>query len=257
MKKILITGAGTGFGKLYSLELAKRGHHVYAAVEIPSQIYSLRQEAKDSGVNLNVIKIDITDRFDKEYAKNLDVDILVNNAGIGEGGSIIDMPEEIFRRQFEINVFGTLNFTKLFLKKFSENKDGRIVFMSSVAGFLSGAYTGAYTASKHALESIAETLQVELKDFNISVSTINPAPYNTGFNDVQIESCYNWYHAKSSIINHDNLEFPMPQYDQHQDINAMVDAILDYKANVRNVFPKEFEMTIKKFQGEAWNIKNQ
>lgn len=256
MKKILITGAGTGFGKFYSLELAKRGHTIYAAVELPSQIYPLREEAKKLGVKLDVIKIDITDKIDQNFAKNLEIDILVNNAGIGEGGSIADMPDSVFRRQFEVNVFGSLNFTKLFLKQFADRKKGRIVFISSVAGFLSGPYTGAYTASKHALESIAETLQIELKPFNISVSTINPAPYKTGFNDVQIEACYNWYDPKTAIINHDNLTFPMPQYDQYQDIDAMVDVILDDHANVRNVFPKEFEENIKKIQRDAWTNKN-
>ncbi|MDC5047868.1 SDR family oxidoreductase [Acinetobacter baumannii] len=252
MKKILVTGAGTGFGKFYSLELARRGHEVYAAVELPSQIYPLREEAEKNNLKLNVIKIDITDPIDHKYAQKLDIDILVNNAGIGEGGSIVDMPDEIFRRQFEVNVFSPLQFTKLFLKKFTDQKKGRIVFISSVAAYISAEYTGAYTASKHALDNIAETLQLELKPFGVTVSTINPAPYKTGFNDVQLEACYNWYDKETAIINHDNLSFPMPQYDQFQDINVMVDVILDDHANVRNVFPKEFEKQIKDMQAKAW-----
>ncbi|EPU3936569.1 SDR family oxidoreductase [Morganella morganii] len=252
MKTLLITGAGTGFGKFYALELARRGHKVYAAVELPSQIYPLRDEAKSQGLTINVIKVDITDPIDVSYASKLDIDILVNNAGLGEGGSIVDMPEIIFRRQFEINVFGTLFFTKAFLKKFTENKKGRIVFISSVAGFLSTNFTGAYTASKHALESIAETLQLELSPFGISVSTINPAPYKTGFNDVQLEAFLNWYDKDKSIIDHDDISFTMPQYDQHQDIKEMVNVILDENSLVRNVFPKEFESVVKDLQKDAW-----
>lgn len=205
---------------------------------------------------MNVIKVDITDPIDREYASKLDIDILVNNAGLGEGGSIVDMPDSVFKRQFDINVFGSLSFTKMFLSRFTTRKSGRIVFISSVAGFLSGEFTGAYTASKHALESIAETLQLELDKFGISVSTINPAPYKTGFNDAQIEACYNWYNKETAIINHDNLSFPMPQYDQCQDVKAMVDVILDEKGYVRNVFPKEFEDTIKEVQRNAWLKKN-
>ncbi|WP_168428387.1 SDR family oxidoreductase [Erwinia amylovora] len=256
MMKILITGAGTGFGKFYSLELAKRGHQVYSAVELPSQIYPLRAEADRLGVDLNVIKVDITDPIDREYAAQFDIDILVNNAGIGEGGSIVDMPDAVFERQFQVNVFSTLSFTRHFIKKFTDRKSGRIIFISSVAGFLSAEFTGAYTASKHALESVAETLQLELGQFGVSVSTINPAPYRTGFNDAQIEACYNWYNKDSAIIDHDNLSFPMPQYEQHQDVGAMVDVILDDKAYVRNVFPKEFEETIKGIQQAAWLKKN-
>lgn len=257
MKKILVTGAGTGFGKFYSLELAKRGHIVYAAVELPSQIYPLREEADKLGVNLNVIKIDITNPIDRKYAQTFDIDILVNNAGIGEGGAIVDMPEEVLRKQFEVNVFAPLTLTKGFLKQFTERKSGRIIFVSSVAAFISAEFTGAYTASKHAIDNIAETLQIELKQFGVSVSTINPAPYKTGFNDVQIEACYNWYNRDTALINHDNLSFPMPQYDQYQDINAMVDVILDNHANIRNVFPKEFEQQIKDLQAEAWIKTNQ
>lgn len=256
MKNILVTGAGTGFGKFYSFELAKRGHNVYAAVELPSQIYPLRDEAKNNNLKINVIKINITDPIDHKYAEQLDIDILVNNAGIGEGGSIVDMPEQVFKRQFDVNVFSSLAFSKIFFKKFTERKSGRIVFISSVAAYLTSPYTGAYTASKHALDAIAETLQLELKDFNISVSTINPAPYKTGFNDVQIEACYNWYDKEKSIVSHDNLTFPMPQYDQHQDIESMVDIILDDKAKVRNVFPKEFEKQIKDIQLKAWTNSN-
>lgn len=252
MKKILVTGAGTGFGKFYSLALAKRGHEVYAAVELPSQIYPLREEAENQNVKLKVIKIDITDPIDRAYAQKIDIDILVNNAGIGEGGSIVDMPDEILRRQFEVNVFAPLQFTKLFLEKFTQRKRGRIIFISSVAAYISAEYTGAYTASKHALDNIAETLQIELKPFDISVSTINPAPYKTGFNDVQIEACYNWYDKETALINHDNLSFPMPQYDQYQDVEAMVDVILNDQAKVRNVFPKEFEKKIKDMQAQAW-----
>ncbi|PRD16167.1 SDR family oxidoreductase [Pantoea coffeiphila] len=256
MKNILITGAGTGFGKFYSIELAKRGYNVYAAVELPSQLYPLREEAAKHNVSINVIKVDITDPVDVNYASKLDIDVLVNNAGIGEGGSIVDMPDSVFRRQFDVNVFGTLSFTKAFLRRFTERKSGRIVFISSVAGFLSTNFTGAYTASKHALESIAETLQLELKPFGISVSTINPAPYKTGFNDVQLEAFYNWYDKNTAIIDHDGVTFTMPQYDQYRDIKEMVDVILDDNAYVRNVFPKEFEDTIKTIQKDAWVAKN-
>lgn len=252
MKKVLVTGAGSGLGKLFSLELAKRSYTVYAGVELPSQITSLRNEAKDAGVQLNVFKLDITDDIDVAHAKKLEIDILVNNAGLGEGGSITDMPMAVLERQFAVNFFSTINFTKQFIRQFVDRKAGRIIFISSVAGLITSEFNGAYCASKHALGAAAEVLQLEMKDFNVSVATINPGPYDTGFNDRLIEACTNWYDKDTAIINHDNLSFAIPQTHPEKDIAAMVDVIVDNNSKFRNVFPLEFVPMIKQFHDEAW-----
>lgn len=91
-RKILVTGAGSGLGLRFSIELAKRGHRVIGAVHLHSQMNCLEEAAKEAGVTVSVIKADITDPVDRAYLARHDVDILVNNAGIGEGGALADMP---------------------------------------------------------------------------------------------------------------------------------------------------------------------
>lgn len=254
MKKILVTGAGTGFGKLFSFELVKRGYSVVAAVELPHQITLLRQESMQKNLPLEIIKVNICDELDRKYAISKNADIIVNNAGIGEGGALIDMPEHILRRQFEVNFFATTQIAKEFAGALIANKKpGRIIFISSLAGLITPDMTGAYCASKHALEAVAESFKSELAHFNISVSTINPGPYQTGFNDQIMEAAQSWQSMKENHIDHSNLKFELPQYDAEQDIVGMCDVIVDDRSKFRNVFPNELVEMIKSQQSEAWN----
>src|SRR5262245_46454113 len=88
MKKVLITGAGTGFGHEVAMRLAEKGFDVIAAVEIYAQKQTLKREAAARGVTLQVEKLDVTNEGDRKKALQWDIEILVNNAGVLEGGSV-------------------------------------------------------------------------------------------------------------------------------------------------------------------------
>lgn len=192
MSTILITGAGTGFGKEVSLRFAEAGHDVIAGVEIIAQVTALREAASARGVTLRAEKLDVTDPDDRAAAATWDVDVLLNNAGISEGGSTIDLTADHLRRQFEVNVFGLILLTQLVTRSMIARGGGRIVFMSSVAGLTSDPFTGAYAGSKHAVEAFADALHQEGAEFGIRVATINPGPFLTGFNDTMFETWKTW-----------------------------------------------------------------
>jgi NAD(P)-dependent dehydrogenase (short-subunit alcohol dehydrogenase family) len=179
---VLVTGAGSGFGHEVALRLAERGFNVIAAVEIYAQKQTLEREAATRGVNLQVEKLDVTDDGDRKKALTWNVEILVNNAGLLEGGSVVDIPASNIRREFEINVIGPLLLTQGIAKQMVRRGQGRIVWVSSREGLNVNPFTGIYAASKHALEAIAETMSLELREFGIEVATINPGPFLTGFN---------------------------------------------------------------------------
>ncbi|ESK37286.1 hypothetical protein P256_02341 [Acinetobacter nectaris CIP 110549] len=252
MKKVLITGAGSGFGKLYTIELAKRGYDVYAGVEVTNQITSLKNELKVNGLSANIFKLDICNELDQNYVSNLDLDILVNNAGIGEGGSLVDMPNQVLRNQFEVNFFSTMNLTQKVIRKFIQKKSGRVVFISSIGGIVSLEKYGAYCGSKHALEAAAQALKQEVEAFGVSISTINPGPYATGFNDRMTEASNAWHDPEKSMINHDNPSFEQEQYPEDMDIVKMVDVIINPQSNFRNLFPSEIHQPIKAMQDRVW-----
>lgn len=258
-KRILITGAGSGFGEGTAIGLAKKGHEVIAGAHIWPQVTRLRKEAKSLGLtNLRVEKLDILDSFDVANALTWDIDILVNNAGIGYGGPISEIPLELVRTNFETNVFGSLNLAQKFARKFvDEKRPGKIVFTSSVVGLFSVNGFGPYCASKHALESIAETMQAELKPYNIQVQTINPGAYLTGFNDTMAETALHWmddkknFHKKADVA---KILAPTldNQFDPQEMIEAMIAIIPADSGKFRNVVPKSVEDFLKKAQVAAW-----
>ena len=111
-KNVMITGAGSGFGKGASLALAERGHHVIATTETEAQADALRAEAPQ----LTVEKLDITSA-DVDKAAGWDIDVLINNTGAGQTGPMADVPLDRVRHLFDVNVFGTLTVTQKVLPR--------------------------------------------------------------------------------------------------------------------------------------------
>ena len=138
-KRILITGAGSGFGELAAIGLAQQGHDVIAGVQIWPQATALRRKVETLGLkNLRVEKLDLLHPYDVQNALNWDIDTLVNNAAIAESGPITEIPMELLRRMFEGNFFAPLELTQRFVRKFiDEGRPGKIVFTSSIGGLIS------------------------------------------------------------------------------------------------------------------------
>lgn len=193
-KTVLITGAGSGFGKGAALALATAGHTVIATTETEDQADALRAEAP----HIEVLKVDITSPHDIESVRNRDIDVLINNAGFGQTGPMSDVPMDRLRKVFDVNVFGTVAITQAVLPAMATKGYGRVIIVSSIAGVLAAPGFGPYAMSKHALEAMGKAMRAELAPQGIDVCLINPAPYNTGFNDRMADSMWEWF-GDSSI----------------------------------------------------------
>jgi NAD(P)-dependent dehydrogenase (short-subunit alcohol dehydrogenase family) len=256
MTTIMITGAGSGLNNGAALELARRGYDVIACVEIYPQVRALELQAKALGVSLRIEKIDVTEEGDRRRAASWDMDILVNGAGIIEGGAIVDVPAENMRRQFEVNVFGPVQLTQSIAKKMIARRSGKIIFMSSVVGILSGPFVGAYGASKHALEAIAETMAMELQEFGVEVATINPGPYLTGFNDAGFLGPKTWDDDPSTrVFNYEKLAFPFEQFEPSTVFDSIVDVITGKSQLFRNVVTPDFAEAVRQQSSQVWTRK--
>lgn len=253
---VLITGAGTGFGKNIAFALAEKGNPVIATVEVMSQVSALEQEAKERGVTMQIEKLDVTNPKDREKAWTWNIDVLVNNAAVKEGGSLVDIPEANLRHQFEANVFGPILLTKGFARKMVENKSGRIVFVSSVSGITTNPLSGPYSGSKHTVEAFAMSLSKELQEFNVEVSTINPGPYLTGFNDREFETWKNWeIDLNETVFDYSKTAFPSEQYDPDEVTDPAIKVILGETDQYRNVIPEKMVSQLQETQKSVWNKK--
>lgn len=257
MKNILITGAGTGFGRETAITLAKRGHNVYAATYNQEQQPDLASYAKENNTELNIIKLDINNQDDIAQLKNIDLDVVINNAAIGEGGALVEIPLERVRQNLETNVIGTLAVIQAVAPKMMAKKSGTIVIVTSLAGRVPMPFLSPYSMSKFALESAGAGLAEELKPFNVNVSMIEPGPYGTGFNENNIAKKYDWMTAdslyKDKIDEMKKIEkkliFSMQKSDLKPVINAMVKASESKKPKLRYAVPKWMGLGVNILRG--------
>lgn len=199
-KTIILTGAGSGLGKEAAIVLAKRGHKVIATTQYDIQAKELNILAQDFNIDLESFKLDINLQKDRNILNNLEFDALVNNAAIGDSGSIAEIKVDRIEKVFETNVFSNIKITQIALKKLIKNKQGRIIFLSSLAGRISMPFLGPYCSSKFAIEGFASSLRKEMKKLdstNIQIGIIEPGAYATGFNKENNEKKYEWMYNES------------------------------------------------------------
>lgn len=199
-KTVVITGAGSGLGREAAIVLAKRGHKVIATTEYERQSKELNILAEDRSISLKAFKLDIRLEEDRNKLSEIDFDVLINNAAIGDSGSISDISIDRIVNVFETNVFSNIKITQIALKKMIENKRGRIIFLSSLAGRISMPFLGPYCSSKFAIEGFASSLRKEMKkldDTNIQIGIIEPGAFATGFNKENNEKKYEWMYKYS------------------------------------------------------------
>jgi NAD(P)-dependent dehydrogenase (short-subunit alcohol dehydrogenase family) len=234
-----------------------------ATVQVSPHVTPLREKAKALGLaNLRVERLDLTDPYDVAHAQSWEIDVLWNNAGMGEAGPVFEIPMGLIRRNYEVNVFLPIQLTQGFVRKWiAAKRQGKIVFTSSMGGLFTPANWGVYVSTKHALESVAEALQQELKPHGIKVQTINPGAYFTGYNETMADAPFRWLDDSRNITRRAALrdEFdaflqaPMGHLDAREMIDRMVEIVPADNGRFRNVVPKSVEDMLKVHQVDAWD----
>jgi short-subunit dehydrogenase len=178
---IVITGTSSGFGFLTAVELANRNNQVIATMRDLSK----QKELSKSGPSIDIRKLDVCDhdsinttiaQIIEQYGK---IDVLINNAGIAIGGFCEDLSLESYREQLETNFFGLVAMTKAVISTMRQQKSGKIINLSSVAGCFGFPALSPYASSKFAVEGFSESLRYELLPFGIFVSLVEPGSYQT------------------------------------------------------------------------------
>ena len=180
MKNVFITGASRGIGESIAYYFAERGFNVVGTARSEFNFKS------DNFVgNLYPVQLDVTDREsmksvysllkDKELLPN----ILINNAGITSDQIFMRMKDDDWDNVIDINLTGTFNITKLFIKDMVKNRYGKIINISSISGLMGNPGQVNYSSSKAALGGFTKSLAKELGSRNINVNSIAPGFIDT------------------------------------------------------------------------------
>lgn len=182
----LVTGCSRGLGLAIARAALEAGHTVVASGRHPERTAKALAEYGD---RVRTPRLDVTDSaaVEKVVAETSEefgrIDVLANNAGYGQLGAFETISDAALRRQFDTNVFGTMAVTRAVLPHMREEKAGRVLVTSSIAGLKGFAGASAYAATKFALEGWAETLAMEVEQFGISVTMSEPGFFRTDFLD--------------------------------------------------------------------------
>ena len=180
---VFITGTSTGIGAATAIYLAALGFQVFAGVRRARDGEALRARTSDE---LTPVVIDITKGATIAAAADTvsgavgerGLAGLVNNAGIVKPGPIEFQPMAAFRMQVEVNLFGPVAVTQAFLPLIRQG-NGRIVNVGSIGGRMALPIHGAYSASKFAMEGLTDALRLELRQWQIHVSLVDPGATDT------------------------------------------------------------------------------
>lgn len=187
-KKIMITGAGGGFGLLTTKALLEAGHTVVASMRDVSG-RNKDKVASLKGLGASVIEMDVTSDTSVENGIATAIkeagglDVLVNNAGVGVLGVQETFTASDLQKLFDINVFGVHRVTRTVMPHMREKKSGLVINISSLLGRIAVPFYGPYNASKWALEGLSENYRIESSQSGVDVCIVEPGGYPTSFID--------------------------------------------------------------------------
>ncbi len=188
-RTVLVTGCSSGIGHDAAHGLRARGWRVFATARRPEDVARLAAEGLDA------LPLDYADPASiAEAAAHVlaatggRLDGLVNNGAYAQPGALEDLDTGLLRAQFEANVFGWHDLTRQVIPAMRRQHSGRIVFVSSVLGFVAARFRGAYVASKFAVEGYADTLRLELAGSGIEVVLVEPGPIESRFRETAVRN---------------------------------------------------------------------
>jgi short-subunit dehydrogenase len=182
----VVTGAGSGIGRALALALGREGCALALADKDAHTVANTAAEAKKAGAGtVSTHAVDVADlaamtRFRDEVKQaHRYVQLLINNAGVALVGELEELSVEDMRWLVDVNFWGVVHGTRLFLPLLRENRQAHMVNISSIFGIIAPAGQSAYAASKFAVRGFSEAVRHELAGSGIRVTTVHPGGVRT------------------------------------------------------------------------------
>lgn len=178
--RVLITGGGSGIGRLMALGAAERGAAQVIVWDLSAEsAEAVAAEVRVRGAEALAVTVDVTstDAVAEASRRSPEVDVVVNNAGVVTGAPLTEATEAGIRRTFEVNALAPYWVTRAFLPGMVERNAGVVVTVASAAGLVGVARQTDYSASKHAAVGFAESLRAELRKAGSAVRSLVVCPF--------------------------------------------------------------------------------
>ncbi|MBB3388035.1 NAD(P)-dependent dehydrogenase (short-subunit alcohol dehydrogenase family) [Rhizobium sp. BK275] len=176
-KVVVVTGASSGIGEAVARLLAQNGFQVFGGAR------NLHRAPSIPGVRFGTVDVtddtSVTNFVEWVLSEAGKIDVLINNAGVSLVGPVENTSTAEAQKVFDTNVFGPLRMIRAALPSMRAARSGLIINVSSVLGFLPAPFMGLYASSKHALEGLSESLDHEIREFNVRVVLLEPTFTNT------------------------------------------------------------------------------
>ena len=178
---VLIVGAGSGIGQSCAKRFAQEGATVLICDIDEKGLKATSEEIKKIGniYESFVFDIGIKEEVDSTInmilRKYMKIDVLVNSAGIVKENSFLDVSEEEWLKQININLNGAFHITQPILKNMIENRFGKIINITSKSGLIGRPRRTAYSASKFGMNGLTQALALEVAEYGINVNAVCPS----------------------------------------------------------------------------------
>lgn len=184
----LVTGASSGIGRELAKQFAEHGYDLIVAAEDGGIAEAATEIESMSGAHAEAVQVDLAKQtgvdelWNRVRADGRPLDAVALNAGRGAGGAFAGGTELADELEIvDLNCRSTVHLAKFALENMRERNEGKILFTSSIASTMPGSFQAVYNASKSFVQSFALALRDELKDTDITITSLMPGPTDTEF----------------------------------------------------------------------------
>ncbi len=182
----VVTGASSGIGFELAKQFAENGFDLLVSAE-DAGLDAAAEQLRAVGAHVQSVQVDLSTYKAVEHlyvaivSTGRPVSAAALNAGVGQGGAFIetDLADEL--RIIDLNITSTVHLAKRLLQDMVAREDGRVLVTSSIASTMPGTFQAVYNASKSFLQSFTQALQNELKDTEVTITSLMPGPTETNF----------------------------------------------------------------------------